>query len=80
LPTNSTPIELSLSICWNVDELSMNLLSLRLPSRRWFGTANSATAQYTVPSVSTQMVVPRRLGRCICATALRKAEPAAPSL
>src|SRR5882757_2299970 len=58
----------------------MYLLSLRLPPSPWVGTRWSATAQYTVPSVSTQTMTPRRVGFLDCACAPPRAEPAGPSV
>src|ERR1700738_2600988 len=58
----------------------MYLLSLRLPPSPWVGTRSSATAQYTVPSVSTQTVTPRRVGFLDCSVAPPRAEPAGPSV
>src|ERR1700692_236760 len=57
----------------------MYLLSLRLAPSPWVGTRFSATAQYTVPSVSTQTVTPRRVGFLNCTSAPPRAEPAGPS-
>src|SRR6478735_12600588 len=58
----------------------MYLLSLRLAPSPWVGTRFSATAQYTVPSVSTQTVTPRRVGFLACAAAPARADPAGPSV
>ena len=58
----------------------MYLLSLRLAPSPWVGTRFSATAQYTVPSVSTQTVTPRRVGFFDCSCAPPRAEPAGPSV
>src|SRR3981189_2104342 len=58
----------------------MYLLSLRLAPSPWVGTRFSGTAQYTVPSVSTQTVTPRRVGFFACAIAPVRAEPAGPSV
>src|SRR6266851_10266020 len=58
----------------------MYLLSLRLAPSPWVGTRCSGTAQYTVPSVSTQTVTPRRVGFLACACAPDRAEPAGPSV
>src|SRR5260370_234646 len=58
----------------------MYLLSLRLPPSPWVGTRFSATAQYTVPSASTQPVTPRRVGLFACSCAPPRAEPAGPSV
>src|SRR6478752_3267455 len=58
----------------------MYLLSLRLAPSPWVGTRSSGTAQYTVPSVSTQTVTPRRVGFLACAWAPPRAEPAGPSV
>src|SRR3954471_17466002 len=58
----------------------MYLLSLRLAPSPWVGTRFSGTAQYTVPSVSTQTVTPRRVGFLACACAPDGAEPAGPSV
>src|SRR6266849_6784797 len=58
----------------------MYLLSLRLPPSVWVGTRWSATAQYTVPSVSTQTMTPRRVGFLNCSVAPPRAEPAGPSV
>src|SRR6266403_369755 len=58
----------------------MYLLSLRLAPSPWVGIRFSATAQYTVPSVSTQTVTPRRVGVFACANAPPRAEPAGPSV
>src|SRR5213076_1674725 len=58
----------------------MYLLSLRLAPSPWVGTRFSGTAQYTVPSVSTQTVTPRRVGFLACACAPDRAEPAGPSV
>src|SRR5882724_13502938 len=58
----------------------MYLLSLRLAPSPWVGTSVSGTAQYTVPSVSTQTVTPRRVGFLACAAAPDRAEPAGPSV
>src|SRR3981081_4316411 len=58
----------------------MYLLSLRLAPSPWVGTRFSATAQYTVPSVSTQTVTPRRAGFFACSCAPDRAEPAGPSV
>src|SRR5438105_477928 len=58
----------------------MYLLSLRLPPSPWVGTRCSATAQYTVPSVSTQTMTPRRVGFLNCASAPPRAEPVGPSV
>src|SRR5260221_12176831 len=58
----------------------MYLLSLRLAPSPWVGTRSSATAQYTVPSVSTQTVTPRRVGFFACCCAPPRAEPAGPSV
>src|SRR5689334_11207108 len=58
----------------------MYLLSLRLPPSPWVGTRFSATAQYTVPSVSTQTMTPRRVGFLNCCCAPPRAEPAGPSV
>src|SRR4051794_15256393 len=60
LPANSTPIELVLSTWRKVASLSMYLSSLRLAPSPWVAIASSGTAQYTVPSVSTRTVTPRR--------------------
>src|SRR6266436_4413254 len=58
----------------------MYLLSLRLPPSPWVGIKCSATAQYTVPSVSTQTMTPRRVGFLNCSAAPPRAEPAGPSV
>src|SRR5216684_8173568 len=58
----------------------MYLWSLRLAPSPWVGTRFSGTAQYTVPSVSTQTVTPRRVGFLACACAPNRAEPAGPSV
>src|SRR6185369_146773 len=58
----------------------MYLLSLRLAPSPWVGTRCSPTAQYTVPSVSTQTMTPRRVGFFDCACAPPRAEPAGPSV
>src|SRR6266478_8306472 len=58
----------------------MYLLSLRLAPSPWVGTRSSGTAQYTVPSVSTQTVTPRRVGFLACSWAPPRAEPAGPSV
>src|ERR1700760_481255 len=58
----------------------MYLLSLRLAPSPWVGTRFSGTAQYTVPSVSTQTVTPRRVGFFACASAPVRADPAGPSV
>src|SRR4051794_3811608 len=58
----------------------MYLLSLRLAPSPWVGTRCSGTAQYTVPSVSTQTVTPRRVGFLACCCAPPRAEPAGPSV
>src|SRR5580692_4523885 len=58
----------------------MYLLSLRLAPSPWVGTSVSGTAQYTVPSVSTQTVTPRRVGFFDCSDAPPRAEPAGPSV
>src|ERR1700712_999361 len=58
----------------------MYLLSLRLAPSPWVGTRFSATAQYTVPSVSTHTVTPRRVGFFACSVAPPRAEPAGPSV
>src|SRR5216683_4169489 len=58
----------------------MYLWSLRLAPSPWVGTRFSGTAQYTVPSVSTQIVTPRRVGFLACACAPARAEPAGPSV
>src|SRR5213078_5349 len=58
----------------------MYLLSLRLAPSPWVGTRCSATAQYTVPSVSTQTMTPRRVGFLFCSSAPPRAEPAGPSV
>src|SRR5260370_13136988 len=58
----------------------MYLLSLRLAPSPWVGIRVSGTAQYTVPSVSTQIVTPRRVGFLACACAPARAEPAGPSV
>src|ERR1700680_982475 len=58
----------------------MYLLSLRLAPSPWVGTRFSGTAQYTVPSVSTQTVTPRRVGFLACACAPDRAEPGGPSV
>src|SRR6266436_5622922 len=58
----------------------MYLLSLRLAPSPWVGTRFSGTAQYTVPSVSTQTVTPRHVGFLACACAPDRAEPAGPSV
>src|SRR5882724_1923959 len=58
----------------------MYLLSLRLAPSPWVGTRFSGTAQYTVPSVSTQTVTPRRVGFFACCCAPDRAEPAGPSV
>src|ERR1700742_3102285 len=58
----------------------MYLLSLRSPPSVWVGTRLSGTAQYTVPSVSTQTMTPRRVGFFDCACAPPRAEPAGPSV
>src|SRR6266403_4049959 len=58
----------------------MYLLSLRLAPSPWDGTRFSGTAQYTVPSVSTQTVTPRRVGFLACSWAPPRAEPAGPSV
>ena len=44
------------------------------------GDGVSATAQYTVPSVSTQTMTPRRVGFFACSSAPPRAEPAGPSV
>src|SRR6202022_4313021 len=56
------------------------LWSLRLAPSPWVGTRFSGTAQYTVPSVSTQTVTPRRVGFLACSCAPPRAEPAGPSV
>src|SRR3981081_2770392 len=58
----------------------MYLLSLRLAPSPWVGTRFSGTDQYTVPSVSTQTVTPRRVGFFACSCAPPRAEPAGPSV
>src|SRR6476619_2138366 len=58
----------------------MYLLSLRLAPSPWVVTIVSGTAQYTVPSVSTQTVTPRRVGFLACASAPPRADPAGPSV
>src|SRR6516164_7846821 len=58
----------------------MYLLSLRLAPSPWTVTMVSGTAQYTVPSVSTQTMTPRRVGFFACASAPPRAEPAGPSV
>src|SRR5712672_4761256 len=58
----------------------MYLLSLRLAPSPCVGIASSGTAQYTVPSVSTHTVTPRRVGFFDCACAPDRAEPAGPSV
>src|SRR5471030_1662617 len=58
----------------------MYLLSLRSAPSVWVGTRFSGTAQYTVPSVSTQTVTPRRVGFLDCSSAPPRAEPAGPSV
>src|SRR5258708_9100093 len=58
----------------------MYLLSLRLAPSPWVGTRCSGTAQYAVPSVSTQTVTPRRVGFLACAAAPDRAEPAGHSV
>src|SRR6201999_3923851 len=58
----------------------MYLLSLRSAPSVWVGTRFSATAQYTVPSVSTQTITPRRVGFFDCSCAPPRAEPAGPSV
>src|SRR3978361_2412664 len=58
----------------------MYLLSLRSAPSVWVGTRFSATAQYTVPSVSTRTMTPRRVGFLDCACAPPRAEPAGPSV
>src|ERR1700721_2257326 len=58
----------------------MYLLSLRSAPSVWVGTSVSGTAQYTVPSVSTQTVTPRRVGFFDCNCAPPRAEPAGPSV
>src|SRR5229473_281415 len=58
----------------------MYLLSLRLAPSPWVGTRFSGTAQYTVPSVSTQTVTPRRVGLFACCCAPARADPAGPSV
>src|SRR5258705_2365973 len=58
----------------------MYLLSSRLAPSPWVGTRFSGTAQYTVPSVSTQTVTPRRVGFLACSWAPPRAEPAGPSV
>src|SRR5260370_1422358 len=58
----------------------MYLLSWRLAPSPCVGTRSSGTAQYTVPSVSTQTVTPRRVGFLACAWAPPRAEPAGPSV
>src|SRR5271155_928711 len=58
----------------------MYLLSLRSAPSVWVGTRLSATAQYTVPSVSTQTMTPRRVGFLNCSAAPPRAEPAGPSV
>src|SRR3977135_3072688 len=58
----------------------MYLLSLLLASSALVGTRFSGTAQYTVPSVSTQTVTPRRVGLFACCCAPDRAEPAGPSV
>src|ERR1700710_682825 len=58
----------------------MYLLSLRLAPSPWVGTRCSATAQYTVPSVSTQTITPRRVGLLDCSCAPPRADPAGPSV
>src|SRR6185436_14665289 len=80
LPANSTPTELLPTTCRQVGPLSIYLLSLRLAPSPWVGTRCSATAQYTVPSVSTQTMTPRRVGFFACACAPARAEPAGPSV
>jgi hypothetical protein len=60
--------------------LSIYLLSLRLAPSVWVGTSVSLTAQYTVPSVSTQTMTPRRVGFFACSCAPPRAEPAGPSV
>ena len=72
--------ELSFSTCRTVCRLSMYLLSLRLAPSPWVGIASSGTAQYTVPSVSTQTVTPRRAGFFACCIAPYFADPAPPSV
>ena len=44
------------------------------------GDARLGTAQYTVPSVSTQTMTPRRAGFFACSSAPPRAEPAGPSV
>src|ERR1700736_4616739 len=51
----------------------MYLLSLRLAPSPWVGTSVSATAQYTVPSVSTHTVTPRRVLRLQLGAPTRRA-------
>src|SRR5580693_5802570 len=58
----------------------MYLLSLRSAPSVWVGIRFSGTAQYTVPSVSTQTVTPRRVGFFACSCAPPRAEPAGPSV
>src|ERR1700722_7948047 len=58
----------------------MYLLLLRSAPSVWVGTSVSGTAQYTVPSVSTQTVTPRRVGFFACNAAPPRAEPAGPSV
>src|ERR1700761_3227496 len=58
----------------------MYLLSLRLAPSPWVGIASSGTAQYTVPSVSTHTVTPRRVGFFACCIAPYFADPAPPSV
>src|ERR1700681_2388012 len=58
----------------------MYLLSLRLAPSPWVGTRFSGTAQYTVPSVSTQTVTPRGVGFLAGAAAPDRAEPGGPSV
>src|SRR5215207_116502 len=80
LPANSTPTELLPTTFRWVGPLSIYLLSLRLAPSPWVGTRCSDTAQYTVPSVSTQTMTPRRVGFFDCACAPPRAEPAGPSV
>src|SRR5260370_31930324 len=58
----------------------MYLVSLRLAPSPGVGTRSSATDQYTVPSVSTQTVTPRRVGFLDCSSDPPRAEPAGPSV
>src|SRR5258707_3375513 len=58
----------------------MYLLSLRLAPSPWVGSRCPPTDKYTVPSVSSQTVTPRRVGFLACASAPPRAEPAGPSV